>query len=105
MQEPIGQSAADQNVVAHAPAGYPPKVSAQSMAPRLESLEGRTLVLLDCRFDNSKEFLEQVRHWFDDKMPYVRIEVIQMAESWVEDRHALDQVRERGDAALAGVGL
>jgi hypothetical protein len=87
------------------PMGYPPKVTAQPMAPRLESLEGRTLVLLDCRFDNSKEFLEQVSLWFADHMPSVKIDTVQMAESWVEDPRALDQVRKRGDAALAGVGL
>jgi hypothetical protein len=87
------------------PMGFPPEVKPKTMAPRLESLDGRTLVLLDCRFDNSKEFLEQVRLWFEEHMPSVTIDVVQMAESWVEDQRALDQVRKRGDAALAGVGL
>ncbi|GEM_PF-711935 len=33
------------------PMGYPPKVTARPMAPRLESLEGKTVYLVDARFD------------------------------------------------------
>ena len=35
------------------PVGYPPKVTQKQLAPRLESLDGKTIYLVDCRFDDS----------------------------------------------------
>ena len=52
------------------PVGYPPKVAKKSLAPRLESLDGKTIYLVDCRFDDSIELLKQVPGWFAE--PYAR---------------------------------
>ncbi|HEX7084493.1 MAG TPA: hypothetical protein VF186_10305 [Gaiellaceae bacterium] len=87
------------------PVGYAPKVTAKSMAPRLNSLEGKTLCLLDCRFDNSDVFLRQLQDWLAEHQPGVRTHVVQMKESWVDDPEALEEVSRYGDAAIAGVGL
>ena len=54
------------------PTGYPPKVTAKPMAPRLDTLEGKTVYLVDCRFDDSDIFLKQLQGWFADHMPGVR---------------------------------
>ena len=43
------------------PVGYPPKITPKPMAPRLESLDGKTLYLVDPRFDDSGLFLRQVQ--------------------------------------------
>ena len=40
------------------PMGYPPKVSPKPMAPRLDTLDGKTIYLVDCRFDDSDLFLQ-----------------------------------------------
>ena len=48
------------------PLGTPPKVNKKQTAPRLESLDGKTVYLVDCRFDDSIELLKQVRNWFAD---------------------------------------
>ncbi len=42
------------------PVGYPPKIVRKALAPRLESLAGKTIYLVDCRFDDSVELLRQV---------------------------------------------
>ena len=89
----------------HHPQGFPPKVEAKSMAPRLESLEGRTLCLLDCRFDNTGPFLDQLQAWFAENMPSVDTRVVQVRESWKEDPEALAKVKTLGDAAIAAIGL
>jgi hypothetical protein len=39
------------------PLGYPPKPTRKSVADRLESLDGKTIYLVDCRFDDSIELL------------------------------------------------
>ena len=56
----------------HDPRGYPPKVSGKRLAPRLEALDGKTVYLVDCLFDNSEAFMEQLRLWFAS-MAYVLI--------------------------------
>ncbi|MBO0692961.1 MAG: hypothetical protein J2P58_08695, partial [Acidimicrobiaceae bacterium] len=47
------------------PTGHPPKVTGRNAAPRLDSLDGKTIYLVDCRFDDSVELLKQVKAWFD----------------------------------------
>ena len=42
------------------PVGYPPQITARRPAPRPESLDGKTVYLVDCRFDDSIELLKQV---------------------------------------------
>ena len=34
------------------------------LAPRLDTLDGKTVYLVDCRFDDSDVFLEQMQAWF-----------------------------------------
>ncbi len=48
------------------PVGYPPKVTQQSPAPRLEALGDKTIYLVDCRFDDSEVLLKQIQAWFAD---------------------------------------
>ena len=53
----------------HDPRGYAPKVTGKRLAPRLESLDGKTLYLVDCLFDNSEVFMYQLRDWFGEHLP------------------------------------
>ena len=54
------------------PVGFPPKVVAKPLAPRLSTLDGKTVYLVDCRFDDSDVFLKQMQAWFGEHMPGVR---------------------------------
>ena len=58
------------------PVGYPPKVAKKSAAPRPESLDGKTIYLVDCRFDDSIELLKQVQAWFAEHMPNVKTPIV-----------------------------
>ena len=94
-----------QPVVVHDPRGYPPKVTGKRLAERLESLEGKTVYLVDCLFDNSDVFVEQLRQWFGDHLPGTKIRVERPKESWVDDPELRARVEADGDAAILGVGL
>src|SRR6266496_4765497 len=54
------------------PMGYPPKVTHKPLAPRLDTLDGKIVYLVDCRFDDSDIFLKQMQAWFAEHMPSVR---------------------------------
>ena len=92
-------------VTVHDPRGYPPKVSGKRLAPRLQSLDGKTVFLVDCLFDNSDLFMDQLQHWFAEHLPAVRIKNIKPRESWVDDPEMRTAVVKEGDAAILGVGL
>lgn len=89
----------------HDPRGYPPKVTGKRLAPRLESLDGKTVYLVDCLFDNSEVFMNQLLDWFGENLPAVNARIIKPRESWVDDPDMRARVEADGDAAILGVGL
>ncbi|MGD2167167.1 MAG: hypothetical protein PVF63_03605 [Gammaproteobacteria bacterium] len=92
-------------ITVHDPRGFAPTVSGKRLAPRLETLEGKTIYLVDCLFDNSEAFMEQLGDWFSEHLPGVRLQRIKPRESWVDDPDMRAAIAADGDAALLGVGL
>jgi hypothetical protein len=87
------------------PVGYPPKVTPKQMAPRLESLDGKRIYLVDARFDDSIELLRQVQAWFAAHMPGVTTELVSLNNMYSrDDPQTWELIRENGDAAIVGVG-
>lgn len=93
------------NITVHDPRGYPPKVTGKQLAPRLQSLDDKVVFLVDCLFDNSDLFMEQLQSWFAEHLPTVRIRNIKPSDSWVDDPEMRGAVVAEGDAAILGVGL
>jgi hypothetical protein len=87
------------------PIGYPPKITKKTAAPRLESLEGKTIYLVDCRFDDSIELLKQVQAWFAQHMPGVTTRIVSLSATYQhDDPKTWAEIKANGDAAIVGVG-
>jgi hypothetical protein len=87
------------------PLGYPPKISPKALAPRLDSLNGKTVFLVDCRFDDSDVFLTQVQAWFAEHLPQVDARLVRLSSVYTrDDPKTWEHIRANGDAALLGVG-
>jgi hypothetical protein len=87
------------------PVGLPPKISRKAPAPRLESLDGKTIYLVDCRFDDSIELLRQVQNWFGEHMPSVKTKIISLSATYQkDDPKTWEEIKANGDAAIIGVG-
>jgi hypothetical protein len=87
------------------PVGFPPKISKKTPAPRLESLDGKTIYLVDCRFDDSIELLRQVQNWFAERMPSVKTKIISLSATYQkDDPKTWEAIQGNGDAAIIGVG-
>src|SRR6202042_1130146 len=67
------------------PVGTPPKITKKAAAPRLESLDGKTIYLVDCRFDDSIELLKQVAAWFAAHMPNVKTRIVSLSATYQKD--------------------
>jgi len=87
------------------PMGYPPEITRKSAAPRLESLEGKTVYLVDCRFDDSIELLKQVQAWFAEHMAGTTTKIISLSAYYGhDDPTTWEEIKKNGDAAIVGVG-
>ena len=87
------------------PMGYPPRVTPKAMAPRLDTLQGKTVYLVDCRFDDADLLLKQMQAWFAEHMPNVTTRFVQMSSVYTKDDPATwEEIKRNGDAAIVGVG-
>jgi hypothetical protein len=87
------------------PVGYPPKVNKKALAPRPETLDGMTVYLVDCRFDDSVELLKQVQIWLAEHMPAVKTQIISLSATYQhDDPKTWEEIKAKGDAAIIGVG-
>ncbi len=95
----------DRLLTVHDPRGYPPKVTGKRLAPRQLSLDGKIVYLVDCLFDNSAAFMEQMRQWFAAHLPAVITRIVTPRESREDDPAMRARITADGAAAILGVGL
>jgi hypothetical protein len=93
------------------PAGGPPPgmgsppPSLSSFAPRLDTLENKTVYLVDIGFGGGYNFMVQLQKWFADNIPSVTT-VVKRKPGGVfsDDRKELwEEVKAKGDAVVLGV--
>jgi hypothetical protein len=97
--------ASNSKMVVFNPTGYPPKVTGKPLAPRLDTLDGKTIYLVDARFDDSDKFLKQMQAWFSEHMPSVKTVFKPMSSVYNRDDPATwEEVKANADAAIIGVG-
>jgi hypothetical protein len=87
------------------PLGFPPKIAARPMAPRLDSLDGRRVFVVDPRFDDGTNLLMEVIAWLEEHLPDVAVEYVPLPGNYLNDfSEVWEDLRARGDAAILGVG-
>jgi hypothetical protein len=80
-------------------------VSSWSMAPRPDSLAGKTVYLVNQGFGGSDLFMEQFQAWFADNMPTVKT-VVRRKTGFIfrdDTKDLWKEIKEKGDAVLFGV--
>ena len=83
-----------QKITVHDPRGYPPKVVGKRLSPRLSGLDGKTIYLVDCLFDNSAVFMDELQKWFGEHLPAVDTRIIAATHRTLERRIAEGTFRE-----------
>ena len=74
-------------------------------AGRLDSLEGKTIYLVDTGFGGSYNFMLQLQKWFTENMPSVTtIRKRKSGSVFMDDNNTLwEEIKEKGHAAVVGV--
>lgn len=80
--------------------------SSSAMAPRLETLHGKTIYLVDTGFGGSGKFLDEMQAWFAQHMPAVKTVRRRKPGNVFRGDDAKElwqEIKARGDAAILGV--
>jgi hypothetical protein len=87
------------------PRGIPPPITLIPMAPRLASLDGKTVYLVSDGFPGADHFLDQVGNWFKKKMPSVTTVYRLKAGGFADDDPKLNaEIKEKGQAVIMAIG-
>jgi hypothetical protein len=76
-----------------------------SMAPRLDTLSGKTVYAVDVGFAGGYEFLQELTAWFSRNMPDTKIVLRRKrGNMFLDDPELWAEVKEQGHAVIFGVG-
>jgi hypothetical protein len=77
------------------------------LTPRLDTLKGKTLFLVDLGWGGPQaapSIYEEMKAWFAQNMPSVKVEVRKIKGSYMEDQTELwKEIKEKGHAAMVGI--
>jgi hypothetical protein len=81
------------------------RLSTLKMAERLDTLEGKTVYLVNVTFPGSREFLEELQDWFSKNRPDIKTVLRDKKLGWATDEPELwQEIKKNGDAVVFGVG-
>jgi hypothetical protein len=87
------------------PKGMPPGVQLIPMAPRLDTLDGKTIYLVSDGFAGADRFLNQIAIWFQKNMPSVKTVYRLKAGSYFDDDPKLmAEMKANGNAMIMAYG-
>ncbi len=76
-----------------------------NMAPRPDSLDGKTIYLVNQGFGGSDLFMKQLQAWFAENMPAVKT-VLRRKTGFIfrdDTKDLWKEIKEKGDAVIFGV--
>jgi hypothetical protein len=80
-------------------------LNSMKMTERLDTLEGKTVYLVNVTFPGSREFLEELQDWFSKNRPDIKTVLRDKKLGWPTDEPELwQEIKENGDAVVFGVG-
>ncbi|MFC1533857.1 hypothetical protein ACFL7M_10895 [Thermodesulfobacteriota bacterium] len=87
------------------PRGQLPALQQIPMAPRLDSMNGKTIYVVDARWPYTHQFSEEMCKVLSERYPDSRFILREKAGSYGEDDLKLwTEIQEKGDAMIMAVG-
>jgi hypothetical protein len=97
---------AEEEITVLTPLGHPPSITLRPMSPRLDTLEGKTVYIVDNIYPGSDLLLTEMAAWFEREMPDTKAFYKRKGgfgfES--EDPALWAEVKEKADAVIIGLG-
>lgn len=100
-----GTPPAQPKIEALNPRGTPPPIQLVPMAPRLSTLDNKTIYLVSDGFPGADHFLDQVANWFKKNMPSVTTVFRLKAGGFADDDPKLwAEIKAKGQAVIMAIG-
>ncbi len=96
----------EQKITVLSPMGKPPSIELLAMAPRLNTLEGKTVYLVNDGYLSTDILLGEMQAWFKANMPNVNTvyKVKGGGGFTAEDPALWAEIKEKADAVVMGMG-
>ena len=87
------------------PRGVAPPIQLIPMAPRLDTLEGKTIYIVDINFEQMHQPLKELHRLLVERYPKTTWTLkVKEGSYFVNDAKLWAEVREKGDGAIVGIG-
>lgn len=87
------------------PLGQPPPITRVPMAPRLASLEGRTIYIVDINFTDTHQLFTEMQKLLSERYPKTNWVVRTKSGTYFEDDKKLwSEIKSQGNGMIMGVG-
>lgn len=97
--------AKDEKIVVLNPLGFPPPIPRTPMAPRLDTLSGKTVYLIDVQFPGTKPFLEEMQKLLSVRFTETKWILKEKKGAYFDDDPSLwAEIKEKAHAAVMAIG-
>jgi len=87
------------------PLGQPPALKLLQMAPRLDTLDGKTIYIVDVRYPETEPFFEEMVKLFTEKHPKTNWVLKKKNGTYFEDDPELwAEIKKKGDGMVIAIG-
>ncbi len=87
------------------PQGQPPPITRVPMAPRLDTLEGKTIYIVDIGFTDTHQFLTELQKVLSERYPATNWTVrTKIGTYFADDPELWAEIKEKGHGMIMGVG-
>jgi len=99
-------NAIEQKITVLSPRGKPPAIQLKPMAPRLNTLDGKTVYLVNDGYLGTDILLGEMQAWFKANMPKVNTLYKPMTGGGfvAEDPALWAEIKQKADAVIMGMG-
>lgn len=96
----------DEKITVLTPLGTPPNITLKTMAPRLDTLDGKTIYFVDDGFIGGDNLLNEMVDWFKENHPKTTALYKRKGGGGfeAEDLVLWAEMKERADAIIIGLG-
>ena len=85
------------------PMGTPPPIQTKQMAPRLDTLEGKTIYFVNTGYIGTDRLMDVMVDWFKENYPKTNIAMARGSMTNISPE-VMAEIGEKGDAAIIGLG-